>query len=130
MRIQFVDTDASGRIHYTSTFRHFETAEMEFMRHLGCHYNHMEKGGVAYPRVRVECDYLAALTYDDEVEVGVSVERVGEKSFTLAFDVQHLGRTAARGKIVIAAMDRATGKSCALPRDLVEKLEGAQACVS
>ena len=33
LRIQFVDTDASGRIHYTATLRHFETAEAEFMPH-------------------------------------------------------------------------------------------------
>ena len=31
-RIRFVDTAASGRIHYTAIFRHFETAEFEFMR--------------------------------------------------------------------------------------------------
>jgi len=31
-RIRFVDTDASGRIHYTSLFKFFEAAETELFR--------------------------------------------------------------------------------------------------
>ncbi len=35
-RIRFIDTDTSGRIHYTAMFRYFESAEIEFMRTLEC----------------------------------------------------------------------------------------------
>lgn len=122
LRIQFVDTDASGRIHYTAILRHFETAEVEFFRHLGIVYNHITMKDVSLPRVHVEADYSLPLTYDDPVEIEVTVPRVGEKSFTLAFDVLHEGRSAARGKIVIAAMDRATNRSCPLPAPMKEQL--------
>jgi len=122
LRIQFVDTDASGRIHYTATLRHFETAEAEFMRHIGCQYNHMEERETGYPRVHVECDYIRSLTYEDMVEIGVSVLRIGAKAFTLGFQVFHQGEVAARGNIVIAAMDRQTGKSKPLPEALVQCL--------
>jgi len=115
VRIQFVDTDASGRIHYTALLRHFEAAEVEFFRHIGLPYNHIEDREVSLPRVHVEADYLAALTFDDEVEVEVSVERVGEKSYTLAFRVLLDETLAAKGKLVIASMDRATQRSRLLP---------------
>lgn len=122
LRIQFVDTDASGRIHYTALMRHFETAEVEFFRHLGHPYNHIEDREVSLPRVHVEADYIAALTYDDKVEVEVTVERVGEKSYTLAFRVFRGDTLAARGKLVIACMDRATQRSRPLPPSLREVL--------
>ncbi|MBK5290213.1 MAG: acyl-CoA thioesterase [Acidobacteriia bacterium] len=122
LRVQFVDTDASGRIHYTATLRHFETAEAEFMRHIGCPYDHIEDRDTAYPRVHVECDYLASMTYEDLVEIGVSVLRIGGKAFTLGFQVTHNGTVAARGNIVIAAMDRNTGKSKLLPEALLQSL--------
>ena len=121
-RIRFVDTDASGRIHYTSLLRHFEAAEAEFMRALGVSYSHLPENNLAWPRVHVECDYLGALTYDDQVEIEVSVERIGRSSFTLGFEVLLEGKAVARGKIVVAAMDRSSAKSLPLPEGLVERL--------
>ena len=86
-RIRFVDTDASGRIHYTALLRHFEAAEFEFLRAIGCPYTSFVNEGVGFPRVHVECDYLSALRCDDVISTAVTVERVGGTSFTLAFAV-------------------------------------------
>src|SRR5262245_15374604 len=121
-RIRFVDTDASGRIHYSSVFRHLEAAEHEFLRSIGHPYAGLEASGLAYPRVRVECDYLAPLRYDDEVAVTVAVARVGRASFTLAFDMTSASRTAARARITVACMHRASQKSYPLPEALAESL--------
>jgi len=121
-RVRFVDTDASGRIHYQSIWRHFEAAEDEFLRHIGCPYGEIENRQTAFPRVRVECDYLAAIRYDDVLEIEVGVGRMGTSSFTLRFLASLDGRPAARGQIVIAAMDRQSQRSCPLPDRLVERL--------
>jgi len=50
-RILFIDTDASGRIHYTAMFRYFEAAEIEFFRSIGVLHEHK---GISFPRVHVE----------------------------------------------------------------------------
>ena len=50
-RIRFIDTDASGRIHYTAMFRYFESAEIEFLRTLGINYD--PKRPINFPRVHV-----------------------------------------------------------------------------
>ena len=118
-RVRFVDTDASGRIHYTALFRHFEAAEFEFLRSLGCSYVTLEEG---YPRVHVECDYLAALRCDDTISTAVTVDRVGGTSFTLAFSVSLEGRQAAKGKITVVCIDRATQRPRPLPERLSESL--------
>ena len=57
-RIRFIDTDASGRIHYTAMFRYFESAEIEWMRSRGIIYG---GGDFTFPRVHVECDFKLAL---------------------------------------------------------------------
>jgi 4-hydroxybenzoyl-CoA thioesterase/acyl-CoA thioester hydrolase len=118
-RIRFVDTDASGRIHYSALFRHFEAAEFEFLRSIGCPYGSLEGG---YPRVHVECDYLAALRSDDLISTAVTVDRVGGTSFTLAYHVSLNGRPAANGKITVVCIDPKTQRPRALPGNLSEAL--------
>ena len=114
-RIRFVDTDATGRIHYTALLRHFEAAEEEFMRSLGWPYADIERRDESYPRVHIEADYLGPLRYDAEIETQVRVERVGEKSYTLVFQVITRGVLAGKGRIVAACMDKRTQKSRPLP---------------
>jgi acyl-CoA thioester hydrolase len=123
-RIRFVDTDASGRIHYTALFRHFEAAEFEFLRAIGCSYTSFLSEGVGFPRVHVECDYLSALRSDDLIATAVSVERVGGTSFTLSFAVTHAGRAAAKGKITIVCIDPATQRSRPVPERMAAALGG------
>jgi YbgC/YbaW family acyl-CoA thioester hydrolase len=122
-RIRFVDTDASGRIHYTALFRYFEAAEFEFMRSIGHPYGRLDPAEVIrYPRVHVEADFLAALRCDDDISTQVAVERVGGASYTLAFTVLLDGSKAAAGKITVVCMHSGTGRSHPLPADLAARL--------
>ena len=118
-RVRFVDTDASGRIHYSSLLRHFEAAEFEFLRSLGFQYHSLEGG---YPRVHVECDYLSSLVCDDLLATTVSVLRVGTTSFTFGYDASVNGRPAAKGQITIVCIDPATQRSRPLPEQLDKAL--------
>jgi acyl-CoA thioester hydrolase len=115
IRVRFVDTDASGRIHFSAMLRFFEAAEQEFLRAGGHGYAEMLASEYLYPRVHVECDYSGALTVDDLLRVAVSVERVGRASYTLAFQASVADRAVASGKIVAACMHRATQRSAPLP---------------
>ena len=112
-RVRFGDTDASGRIFYASILRHFDAAETEFIRSINWTYK-----GLGFPRAHVEVDFMAALAYDDPMSIAVTVERVGSTSYTLAFHVSSEGRDAARGKIVVVSIDRATGRPVPLPEEL------------
>lgn len=119
-RILFVDTDASGRIHFTCLFRFFEAAEIEFFRQTGVLHNHP---GVAFPRVHVEADYRAALRFDEIIDVELTIGRMGSTSIELCFSVKKEdGGEAARGKVVIACMDRTTQKAATIPANVREAL--------
>jgi YbgC/YbaW family acyl-CoA thioester hydrolase len=119
-RIRFIDTDASGRIHYTSMFRYFESAEIEFMRRLGVSYT---KFGYGFPRVHVECDFFASIVHDDSLEIEVFLTKLGRSSVRLEFHALKEGKLAARGVVVIACMDKKTERAISIPEDLREKFE-------
>jgi acyl-CoA thioesterase FadM len=62
------------------------------------------------------------LHYDDEVETQVTVERVGESSFTLYFMSIANGAAVARGRITAVCMSITTQRSTPLPEGLAEAL--------
>ena len=75
VRVRWVDTDASRRIHYTAMFRFFEVAESEFMRSLGFTSARFREMGLDLPRVHVSCDFKVPILHDELLQMGVSVER-------------------------------------------------------
>ena len=86
LRVRWVDTDASGRIHYTAAFRYFEAAEWELFRRAGILLRgHEETFG--FPRVSVSATFHAPLYADDEIAVHIRPERVGTTSITFALEV-------------------------------------------
>lgn len=124
-RVRFSDTDASGRIHYSAMFRFMEAAEEEFLRSLGVPYSGIAASlGLSFPRVHVEAQFVAGLRYDDVVDVEVSVERVGETSFTLYFDASMEGAPAARGRMTVVCMSVASERAASLPLELAAALRG------
>jgi acyl-CoA thioester hydrolase len=118
-RIRFVDTDASGRIHYTALFRFFEAAETELFRTFGISYS---KGTFNFPRVHAECDVRLALRHDDSIEVEVCLTKLGSSSMRFEFKVLKEGEVAATGAIVMVCMDRQTQRAVPLPEELRARL--------
>ena len=110
-RVRYIDTDTSGRIHYTAMFRYFEAAETEFLRTLGHGYPGLSEAEHGWPRVHAECDISGALVFDDEVTIEVSVARVGNSSMELFYRAVKDAAECAKGRIVIVCMDRRTGRS-------------------
>jgi acyl-CoA thioester hydrolase len=109
LRVAWVDTDAGGRIHFTAPFRWAEAAETALRRRLGI----LDDWGT-YPRRRVEAEYLAVLRFEDEVEVELSPERVGETSITWAWTVSRAGEPCVTGRHTVVHVD-AEGLRAPLP---------------
>jgi len=126
LRVNWVDTDASGRIHYTAALRYFEIAEHALMRRIFPQRIPGQQGAVSLPRVHVECDYRALLGYPDEFECTARVARVGRSSVTYAFQANRPGggELLLEGRIVAVAVG-ADGRSVPLPDPLRAALEGA-----
>jgi acyl-CoA thioester hydrolase len=125
MRVAWVDTDASGLIHYTAALRYFEVAEHALLRKLFDWRGAPGERTFGLPRVHVEADYRAPLHYPDEFECTARVAAVGGSSVTFGYEVRRTdGVVAIVGKIVAVAVDLG-GRTIPLPPELRTALAAA-----
>ena len=125
LRVNWVDTDASGRIHYTAALRYFEIAEHGLMRKLMGGVTMAGNSEFGLPRVHVEADYRVALRYPDEFTCSARVAHVGNTSASYAYEIRNLaGEVCISGKIAVVATD-AVGRKIPLPAMLRAALEKA-----
>lgn len=104
-RVEFSDTDMEGIMHFSNFFRFIETAEHAFFRSFG-HSVVLSRSGldVSLPRVHAQCDYLAPLHFEDEVQIHLLVERKGTSSLTYQVRFTRLGpdpAEVARARLVV-----------------------------
>jgi acyl-CoA thioesterase FadM len=102
-RVEWVDTDAGGRIHNTFVFRCFEAAETRLLSRL----NLLDEVYGRLPRVHLQADIGAELRFWDEVEVEVRVGEVGRTSITYEFEIRAHpdAGSVARGRVVASLRD-------------------------
>ena len=87
-RVEFADTDMAGLIHFSCFYRYMEEVEHAFLRSLGRRVIETQDDGttVSWPRVSAECSFHAPAHFEDELEVRLSVTRIGKSSLTLGYD--------------------------------------------
>jgi acyl-CoA thioester hydrolase len=99
-RIEFGDTDMAGIVHFANFFRFMEAAECEFLRSRGLSVKMDWEGqAIGFPRVSATCDYVAPARFEDLLDVAVSLDRLGVKSVTYAFEFTRGNDVIARGKV-------------------------------
>jgi YbgC/YbaW family acyl-CoA thioester hydrolase len=99
-RIEFGDTDMAGIVHFSNFFRFMESAECAFLRQFGLSVKMDWEGlTIGFPRVSAMCDYISPARFEDVLDVTVTVERIGAKSVTYAFEFSRAGTLIARGKV-------------------------------
>lgn len=115
MRVAWVDTDASGRIHFTAAFRWAELAVHAVMRDLPL------DGVGEFPRRHVEATFHRPLRYPDEFDLVLAVERVGRSSVTFGWRVERGGEVCVEGHFVVVLVGE-NGKPKALPETFRKSL--------
>jgi YbgC/YbaW family acyl-CoA thioester hydrolase len=77
-----------------------EAAEVEFLRSLGLSVSLVWEGqALGFPRVSASCDYLRPARFEEVLDVAVTLERLGSKSATYAFEFARNGEIIAHGKV-------------------------------
>lgn len=86
-RIEFSDTDMAGIVHFSNFFRFMEAAEVEFLRARGLSVKlDWEGQTIGFPRVSASCDYRKPARFEDVLDVLVTLDEIGRKSVTYAFE--------------------------------------------
>ena len=86
-RVQFSETDMAGIVHFSQFYKMMEEAEHAFLRAVGLTVMEHRPDGtvVGWPRVSAKCGFKAPAFFEDELDIEVTVRRIGVKSLTLDY---------------------------------------------
>jgi len=125
-RVEWRDTDAAGIMHFSTFFTFMEEAEHELLRSLGLSVSmDYDDAHISFPRVAAKCDFSQPLKFEDLFAIKVSVERLGTKSVTYAFQFVREENEIANGTMtcVCCNMDESPPRSIPLPASVTAKLK-------
>ena len=119
LKIRFGDIDRAGIVYYPRFMHYFHVALEEFFgSELGIEYHDMvETHRIGLPTVHVQTDFSRPFSYGDNIEVEVSVLKVGRSSITFGYRVFKQGETEPRivGHNVTVCLDMDTFKKVEIP---------------
>jgi 4-hydroxybenzoyl-CoA thioesterase/acyl-CoA thioester hydrolase len=99
-RIEFVDVDLAGFVHFSRFFIFMETAEHEFLRSLGTSvHSHIDGDEIGWPRLAASCEYLHPARFEDVLDIQLIVKRKGNSSMTYEFLFHRTGKLIAKGEV-------------------------------
>jgi len=107
--IMFHDVDAAGTAYYPRLIDFCHCAfEALFNARIGPSYSRVIGGGVGFPSVHFEVDFINPIRHGDVIDIGVRVAHVGRTSVKLAFEARR-GRTVLfRATNVVVVVDLKT----------------------
>jgi acyl-CoA thioester hydrolase len=102
-RVEFRDTDAAGIMHFSAFFTMMEEVEHELLRSLGFSVVMRDSAGevISWPRAAAQCDFRGTASFEEILDVSVTITRLGEKSVTYAFVVARDVQRIAEGKLTV-----------------------------
>jgi len=128
MRVGFSDTDAQGIVYYGRYLPYFDSARVEYHRHLDLLEKALREEQFVMRASSVE--YLAPAQFDDLIEVFIRMKRIGRTSATYecaAYRVENdvLMVTATQTLVFIDLDERRALPIPAWYRDAIRGFEGA-----
>lgn len=120
IQVRFSDLDVLGHVNNNIYLSYFEMARVHYFRELlGSDWNWQKKGFVL---AKNEIEYLHSVLLTHEPVVHVFSEHVGNKSFTLAYELKVDGEIFAKGKSVQVCFDAKDQVTINIPEEMREGL--------
>ena len=85
--VRYSETDMMGIVHHSRYYPWFEQARTDFIKTTGITYSEMEKMGIMLPLTETNCKYLYGLTYEDEIIVTCTIERLTVARVDFVYEV-------------------------------------------
>jgi acyl-CoA thioester hydrolase len=116
IEVRYGDIDPQGHVNNVVYFTYMEQARAKYIERLGL-WKGTDFLDLGIILAEAHCRFLAPLRYGQPVEVGVSVTRIGNKSFEMTYTLRDASSQdeAAQGWTVQVAYDYRTGESVPIP---------------
>jgi 1,4-dihydroxy-2-naphthoyl-CoA hydrolase len=124
--IRMHHTDAAGLIFFANLFVICHEAAEDWMIAENISIHSALKGGdYITPVVHAEGDYKHPMRLEDRIRIDISIEKIGESSFTLYYRLTKIEGNilCAEAKTVNVSIDAKSGKKIPLPSHVREALE-------
>jgi len=123
--VPFQDIDAAGVVFFAHLFRYAHESYEALMTHIGFPlHGLLREQRHLLPLVHAEADYRQPLELGDTLHIQVTVEALGESSFTLRYHIEDdQQQEHASVQTVHVAVDAASRQPITLPDDLREALQ-------
>jgi acyl-CoA thioester hydrolase len=101
LRVRWSEADPQGVVFNPNYLLYADVAVTEFLRHLGVLSAEVPDVMQTYV-VEAKVSFRAPARFDDELEIGVSVARIGRSSFELEADIDRQGQRLAEVRLIYA----------------------------
>lgn len=119
IEVRWGDMDAQGHVNNTVYFTYCESARVELLRKIG--FKGKQAGLAEGPTlVHASCDFKRQVMYPAKLDVGLRVERTGERSFKITYGIFFHGsdEISAVATSINAWANYAEGRSVKLPEEI------------
>ena len=106
LRVRYPEVDAMGYLHHSRFFQYFEIGRVELLRSMGHAYADLERQGIFFVVVKVECRYRAPARYDEEVQLTTRVKRQTHVRIDHTYELKRDDTLLADAATTIACVDR------------------------
>src|SRR5687767_4783575 len=106
IRVRYPEVDAMGYLHHSRFFQYFEMGRVELLRSLGHNYADLERAGIFFVVVKVECRYKAPARYDEELTLTTRVIKQGHVKIEHAYELKRGDTLLAEAATTIACVGR------------------------
>ena len=125
LRVRWAEVDRQGIVFNGHYLTYFDVGVTEYYRVLGYPY----PGALATPDSdlfarRAEIDYHAPAQYDDELDIGVRVARLGNTSFQFQLEIYRGDQLLVSGTLVYVNADPQARRAKPLPEFLRDAIRG------
>ncbi len=118
-RIGFSEVDAAGVVFFARAFELFHMAYEDFMATIGLDLHKMFlKKGTALPVVHAEADYKRSIQLGEIVTIGLNVQNIGTRSYTLEYEIVGEDKTLRVKGITKHVYVDSNFKSATLPEEM------------
>lgn len=72
--VRYAETDQMGIVHHSNYPIWFEAGRTDLIKKAGLPYSEIEKSGIMLPLIELNCKYISASRYEDEVRVHTTLK--------------------------------------------------------
>lgn len=123
LRVRWAEVDPQSIVFNGHYLTYADVAITEYFRALGIHYpQDLSRDGGDFFAIKTVLEYLAPARFDDELQIGIRVARLGRSSLSFALGIWRGEEALTNGEVIYVHADSASRSSSPLPNWLREKV--------